>query len=73
MTTLNKRYNYGLDLFLLSIDEGIVGYRDDSLEVRRTSPNFAPVGHVPDTFCLLPIDCQEKPRAVPSSAEDSEL
>lgn len=34
MTTLNKRHNYGLDLFLLSIDEGIVGYRDDSLEVR---------------------------------------
>ena len=32
MTTLNKRYNYGLDLFLLSIDEGITGYRDDSLE-----------------------------------------
>mmetsp|Transcript_20734 Transcript_20734/g.18150 ORF Transcript_20734/g.18150 Transcript_20734/m.18150 type:complete len:149 (-) Transcript_20734:704-1150(-) len=32
MTTLNKRYNYGLDLFLLSVDEGIKGYRDDSLE-----------------------------------------
>ena len=29
---LNKKYNYGLDLFLLSIDEGITGYRDDSLE-----------------------------------------
>jgi tRNA(Ile)-lysidine synthase TilS/MesJ len=23
---------YGLELFLLSIDEGIAGYRDDSLE-----------------------------------------
>lgn len=33
MTVLNKRYDYGLDLFLLSIDEGITGYRDDSLEV----------------------------------------
>ncbi len=32
LTTLNKRHNYGLDLFLLSIDEGITGYRDDSLE-----------------------------------------
>jgi len=32
MTTLNKRYNYGLDLELLSVDEGITGYRDDSLE-----------------------------------------
>lgn len=30
---LNQRYDYGLDLYLLSIDEGITGYRDDSLEV----------------------------------------
>ena len=29
---LNRKYNYGLELFLLSIDEGITGYRDDSLE-----------------------------------------
>lgn len=34
MKVLNDRYDYGLDLFLLSIDEGITGYRDDSLEVR---------------------------------------
>lgn len=33
MKTLNDRYRYGLELFLLSIDEGITGYRDDSLEV----------------------------------------
>jgi cytoplasmic tRNA 2-thiolation protein 1 len=33
MKTLNDRYQYGLHLFLLSIDEGITGYRDDSLEV----------------------------------------
>ncbi|WVW85701.1 cytoplasmic tRNA 2-thiolation protein 1 [Kwoniella bestiolae CBS 10118] len=32
LSVLNKRYHYGLDLFLLSIDEGITGYRDDSLE-----------------------------------------
>jgi len=32
MSHLNKKYNYGLDLFLLSVDEGITGYRDDSLE-----------------------------------------
>ncbi|WVQ74838.1 cytoplasmic tRNA 2-thiolation protein 1 [Cryptococcus sp. DSM 104548] len=32
LSVLNKRYDYGLDLFLLSIDEGITGYRDDSLE-----------------------------------------
>lgn len=29
---LNERYKYGLKLILLSIDEGITGYRDDSLE-----------------------------------------
>jgi cytoplasmic tRNA 2-thiolation protein 1 len=32
LTTLNKRYSYGLNLELLSVDEGIKGYRDDSLE-----------------------------------------
>lgn len=29
---LNDRHQYGLNLILLSIDEGITGYRDDSLE-----------------------------------------
>ena len=33
MSVLNKRYNYGLNLELISIDEGITGYRDDSLEI----------------------------------------
>ncbi|KAA0171174.1 hypothetical protein FNF28_00940 [Cafeteria roenbergensis] len=38
MTKLNKRHDYGLNLFLLSVDEGITGYRDDSLEtVKRNS------------------------------------
>ena len=32
MKTLNERHNYGLNLELLSVDEGITGYRDDSLE-----------------------------------------
>lgn len=32
LKTLNDRYQYGIDLFLLSIDEGITGYRDDSLK-----------------------------------------
>ena len=32
MNKLNKQHNYGLDLFLLSVDEGIKGYRDDSLD-----------------------------------------
>lgn len=33
MNKLNKEHNYGVDFTLLSIDEGISGYRDDSLEV----------------------------------------
>lgn len=33
LKTLNQRYDYGVDLVLLSVDEGITGYRDDSLEV----------------------------------------
>lgn len=41
MKTLNERYDYGLDLFLLSIDEGITGYRDDSLEtVKQNSQEY---------------------------------
>ncbi len=41
MKVLNERYDYGLDLFLLSIDEGITGYRDDSLEtVKRNQEQY---------------------------------
>lgn len=41
LSTLNARYSYGLDLVLLSIDEGIRGYRDDSLAtVRRNAVQF---------------------------------
>ncbi|KAI9814617.1 MAG: nucleotidyltransferase [Pycnora praestabilis] len=41
LETLNERYNYGLDLILLSIDEGIKGYRDDSLEtVKRNAEQY---------------------------------
>lgn len=32
MKLLNDRHSYGLKLILLSIDEGITGYRDDSLK-----------------------------------------
>ena len=42
MKTLNDRYDYGLELFLLSIDEGITGYRDDSLEVCPIYAMFCP-------------------------------
>lgn len=37
MTTLNERYKMGLELTLLSVDEGITGYRDDSLETVKTN------------------------------------
>ncbi|KAI9878076.1 MAG: nucleotidyltransferase [Pleopsidium flavum] len=42
LKTLNDRYSYGLNLVLLSIDEGIKGYRDDSLEtVKRNAVQYA--------------------------------
>jgi cytoplasmic tRNA 2-thiolation protein 1 len=42
LKTLNERHNYGLNLVLLSIDEGIKGYRDDSLEtVKRNAEQYA--------------------------------
>ncbi|KAB8337000.1 hypothetical protein FH972_021305 [Carpinus fangiana] len=41
LKTLNERYDYGLELILLSIDEGITGYRDDSLEtVKRNAAQY---------------------------------
>ncbi len=41
LKTLNQRYSYGLNLLLLSIDEGIKGYRDDSLEtVKRNAVQY---------------------------------
>jgi cytoplasmic tRNA 2-thiolation protein 1 len=41
LKTLNERYNYGLELVLLSIDEGIKGYRDDSLKtVKRNAVQY---------------------------------
>ncbi|KAI4865920.1 adenine nucleotide alpha hydrolases-like protein [Hypoxylon rubiginosum] len=41
LKTLNERHHYGVDLVLLSIDEGIKGYRDDSLEtVKRNAVQY---------------------------------
>ncbi|KAI0966168.1 hypothetical protein F4678DRAFT_450289 [Xylaria arbuscula] len=41
LKTLNERYDYGVELVLLSIDEGIKGYRDDSLEtVKRNAVQY---------------------------------
>lgn len=41
LKTLNERHGYGLNLVLLSIDEGIRGYRDDSLEtVKRNAVQY---------------------------------
>lgn len=38
LKTLNDRHSWGLNLILLSVDEGITGYRDHSLEaVKRNS------------------------------------
>ncbi|KAF3905393.1 hypothetical protein ABW21_db0206023 [Orbilia brochopaga] len=41
LRTLNERYDYGVEFVLLSIDEGIHGYRDDSLEtVKRNAVQY---------------------------------
>ncbi|KAJ1324835.1 cytoplasmic tRNA 2-thiolation protein 1 [Microdochium nivale] len=41
LKTLNERHQYGVNLLLLSIDEGIKGYRDDSLEtVKRNAIQY---------------------------------
>lgn len=41
LKTLNERHGYGLDLVLLSVDEGIKGYRDDSLDtVQRNAAQY---------------------------------
>lgn len=41
LNVLNKKYDYGVELLLLSIDEGIKGYRDDSLEtVKRNCVQY---------------------------------
>ncbi|KAF8818157.1 PP-loop family protein [Cardiosporidium cionae] len=48
MHTLNERHNMGLELFLLAIDEGISGYRDDALEtVKRNEQRL----QLPLTIC----------------------
>ncbi|KAF9786805.1 hypothetical protein BJ322DRAFT_1217803 [Thelephora terrestris] len=42
MKTLNERYDYGVHLYLLFIDEGITGHRDDSLEsVKRNQQPYS--------------------------------
>ena len=41
ISLLNRKHSYGLDLNLLAIDEGIVGYRDDSLAtVKRNAIEY---------------------------------
>lgn len=37
ITKLNKKHNYNIEPFLLSIDEGIAGYRNDSLKTVKTN------------------------------------
>uniref|UniRef100_A0A2K6W3C2 Cytoplasmic tRNA adenylyltransferase 1 n=1 Tax=Onchocerca volvulus TaxID=6282 RepID=A0A2K6W3C2_ONCVO len=39
LNKLNRKHDYGLDIILLSIDEGITGYRDDSLKAVERNKN----------------------------------
>lgn len=77
MKTLNDRYDYGLDLFLLSIDEGITGYRDDSLEVgvcARLLPSNAPL--MTRSFCRIQptlTDGEAESAAIRPPTQDPEL
>lgn len=50
MCALNERENLGLDLVLLSVDEGITGYRDASLDAVRRSVEARGVGGPPLTI-----------------------
>ena len=49
LCALNVRENLGLDLVLLSVDEGITGYRDASLDAVRRSVEARGVGGPPLT------------------------
>jgi tRNA(Ile)-lysidine synthase TilS/MesJ len=69
MKTLNERYDYGLELFLLSIDEGITGYRDDSLEVRYMYRVRTCIHQSCDSY----LDRQAQPTAVRHSTQNSLL
>lgn len=60
LSELNRRHKYCLDLFLLSVDEGITGYRDDSLETVKRNEIQVPLPSATNTttpvccsFCLL--------------------
>jgi len=68
LSKLNSKYDYGLKLYLLSIDEGIKGYRDDSLEVVSLAPL------VVLSFSFLPddrvLDCEKEPEAIRNPSED---
>lgn len=47
LKALNERYDYGVHLLLLSIDEGITGYRDDSLDcVKQNSEDYSMPLHI---------------------------
>nr|CAJ2482524.1 unnamed protein product [Leishmania braziliensis] len=47
LDTLNKQHRYGIHIELVSVDEGIVGYRDDSLEtVKRNSACYGLPLHI---------------------------
>jgi tRNA(Ile)-lysidine synthase TilS/MesJ len=43
--------SYGLDLFLLSVDEGIRGYRDDSLETVKRNKTYYKIPLKVDKKC----------------------
>jgi len=51
LNLLNNRYDYGVKLVMIAIDEGIVGYRDHSLEsVMKQQKRFKCL-----IYCFQPV------------------
>ncbi len=65
MKTLNDRYQYGLELFLLSIDEGITGYRDDSVSHQKPILTHC-------LYCFI-TDCEKESTSILYPFKDSIL
>lgn len=72
MKLLNERYDYGVEFILLSIDEGIAGYRDDSLEARFIKYTFYLLFYSSILTPILVIsDSETKSVAIRSAPQDS--
>ncbi|VDK63161.1 unnamed protein product [Onchocerca ochengi] len=71
LNKLNRKHDYGLDIILLSIDEGITGYRDDSLKAVERNKNDYGLPLVVMTYKQLgAIECGANIVATGHNADD---